>query len=347
MTEISRIGIDLAKSVFQVHAVDRDERVVLRRSFKRGALIAFLAKLQPCTIGMEACGSAHGWARRFQAMGQRVVLLPPAYVKPYVKRGKSDAADAEAICEAMARPGMRTVPVKTAEQQAMLALHRTRDGAVRERTAQVNRLRGLLAEFGLIAPKGQAGRMALLRLARAAAAELPPDLVVALEVLARQIAANDDAVEQLEARIAAAAKDCAQARLLQTIPGIGPITASAFVATIGDASRFRSPRHLSAWLGLTPRQDSSGGKTRLRGISKMGDGYLRRLLVLGATGQLRLARAGRSPNSAWINKLLASKPPRLVTLALANKIARIVRAVLATSQPYRAPAEHSPARRAA
>jgi len=335
MNEISRIGIDLAKSVFQLHGVDSREQVVLRRQYRRAALLELLAKLEPCVVGMEACATSHWWARQIQAMGHRVMLLAPVDVKRYARRGKSDAIDAAAICEAMSRPGMRTVPVKSVEQQAVLSLHRVREGLVRERTASVNRLRALLAEFGLIAGTGQSGLAALVARASDSAAALPNELKVGIEILLARIADAGARIKDIERHLTEQARSCPKAQLLQTIPGIGPLTATALAASLGDVGRFRSARHLAAWLGLTPRQHSTGGKTRLLGISKMGDGYLRRLLVLGATARLHRARTGKTPASEWINALLQRKPARLVSVAIANKTARIVWAVLRTGQPFR------------
>ncbi len=335
MEQISRLGIDLAKNVFQLHGVNAAEKAVLRRQYRRAPLIEFMARLAPCVVGLEACATSHWWARQLEAMGHRVMLLAPCDVKRYAQRGKSDAIDAAAICEAMSRPGMRTVPVKSVEQQAVLSLHRVREGLVRERTASVNRLRALLAEFGLIAGTGQSGLAALVARASDSAAALPDELKLGIEVLLARIADAGARIKDIERRLAEQARSCPKAQLLQTIPGVGPLTASAVSASLGDIARFRSARHLAAWLGLTPRQHSTGGKTRLLGISKMGDGYLRRLLVLGATARLHRARAGTTPASAWINALLQRKPARLVSVAIANKTARIVWAVLSTGQPFR------------
>lgn len=334
MEQVSRIGIDLAKSVFQLHGVDASEQVVLRRRVNRGQLLKLMARLAPCEVGMEACAMAHWWARQFAAMGHRVKLAPPAYVKPYVQRNKSDAADAAAICEAMARPGMRCVPVKSEAQQSVLALHRVREGLVREHTAAVNRLRALLAEFGLVAGGGRLGVSALL--ARVGQMELPEELRLCVELLQARLAQAEAQIKALEQRIEAQAKACPQARLLQSIPGIGPLTASALLASIGDIGRFRSARHLAAWLGLTPRLHQSGNTSRLGGISKMGDPHLRRLLVLGASSRLMALRAGRGPRpDPWLDALSQRKPWKLAAVALANKTARIVWAVLSSGQPYR------------
>jgi transposase len=339
MEKISRIGIDLAKSVFQLHGVDAAERVVLRRRCRRSEVLKLMARLAPCRVGLEACATAHWWARQLQAMGHAVVLLAPAAVKRYADRGKSDAIDAAAICEAMSRPTVRSVPVKSVEQQAMLSLHRVREGLVRERTASVNRLRALLAEFGLIAGTGRGGLAALVARATDSAAALPEDLQLGIELLLARIADADARLKQIERQLLERARLCPQAQLLQTIPGIGPITATALAASLGDIGRFRSARHLAAWLGLTPRQHSTGGKIRLGRISKMGDSYLRRLLVLGATARLVRVHQDRSATGAWIRALLERKSARLVTIAIANKTARIAWAVLRTGQPFR----HAPA----
>lgn len=335
--KISTIGVDIAKSVFYVHAVDGETGEVLRRKLGRRALARFFERLEPCVVGMEACGTSHYWGRLLQGLGHDVRLIPPAHVKPYVKRGqKNDAADAAAICEAVSRPGMWFVPVKTAEQQSLASLHRVRDRLIRTRTGHVNALRSQMAEVGVIAPRGRRGIWELSVLLRSGDDRIAAILRAALLELVEAIEDLTPRIDQLESMIVAAAKSDAMARLLMTIPGIGPITASALSALVGDVSRFRNARHFAAWLGLTPRQNSTGGKTRLGGITKMGDRYLRKLLVLGARSGLRTAKTAQTPLAAWTRRLLARRRPRQVSVALANKTARIAWAVMATSRPYRA-----------
>jgi transposase len=334
MVEIITIGLDIAKSVFQVHGVDASGSVVVRRQLRRAELLKYFGSLPPCLVGMEACGSAHYWARQIGALGHEVRLLPPAHVKPYVKRGKkNDAADAAAICEAVTRPQMRNVPLKSAEAQAVLMLHRARDLLVRQRTMLICAFRSHLAEFGVIAGQGK-GNFAKL-VASLDRHGLPAPALVALRLLAAQI---DDArakVDALEDEIVAQHRREEASRRLASIPGIGPIIASAIVASVPDASVFKSGRQLAAWLGLVPRQNSTGGKERLGGITKAGDRYLRRLLVIGATGLIRYKRKTIPGGLAWVTKLLAKKPVRLVTVALANKMARIAWAILCRNEIYR------------
>ncbi len=336
--EITTIGLDIAKRVFQVHGADRAGQAVLRRKLQRGDVLAFFAKLPACLVGLEACGTAHHWARAIAALGHTVRLLPPAYVKPYVKRGKTDAADAEAICEAVSRPSMRNVPLKTAEQQAVLSLHRVRDLLVRQRTMLINAVRGHMAEFGIIAPQGaqRVGELVALLLGEDEAA-LPALARQALRLLAGELQALEQRIAQAEAMILAWHKQSDASRRLAAIPGVGPITASAIVATVGDASQFRSARHFAAWIGLVPKQNSSGGKQRQGGISKQGNPYLRRLLVIGATAVIRHSsgRLAQTPSGAWAKSLLERRPARLASAALANKTARIAWALLAKSECYR------------
>lgn len=337
MTEISMIGLDLAKSVFQLHGVNAVGNVVLVKRLRRAQMMTFFERLSPCVIGMEACASAHDWARRLQSLGHEVRLLAPSDVKPYVRRGqKNDARDAAAICEAMQRPGMRFVPVKSVEQQSVLMLHKSRALLLRQRTMTVNALRGHLAEFGIVARTGFAGLRELVRQLRDET-QMPLPILVreTLLALAMQIDALTQTIKSLEQKILAWHKNNEASRRLADIPGVGPLSASALVATIGDVTRFRSGRHLAAWLGLVPRQHSSGGHERLGRISKMGDPYLRRLLVLGATSMLNRARGSHAPSLAWTQSLLARKPARLVSVALANKTARIVWALLARGDVYR------------
>ncbi len=337
--QVTTIGLDLAKHVFQVHGVDAEGRPALRKRLRRSEVAAFFAALPPCLVGMEACATAHHWARELRRLGHEVRLMPPAYVKPYVKRGKTDAADAEAICEAVARPTMRFVPTKTAEQQAALVLHRTRDLLVRQRTVLINALRGHMAEFGIVAPQG-AGRVGELVAAVVAdeeAGPLPPLARRALLALAAELQALGERIKAAEAAILAWHRDNEASRRLATIPGIGPITASAIAATVPDPAQFRSGRQFAAWIGLVPRQNSSGGKERLGRISKQGDRYLRRLLVVGATAVIRHARTRSAAEAGWLRGVLERRPARLASVALANKTARIAWAVPARGETYRGP----------
>lgn len=337
MQGVTTVGLDLAKNVFQVHAIDAGGKVLARRQLRRAELLTFFSGLPRCLVGMEACASAHHWARELAALGHEVRLMPAAYVKPYVKRGKTDAADAEAICEAVTRPTMRFVAVKTVEQQAVLMLHKTRDLLVRQRTMLVNALRGHLAEYGVVHRQGAVGVAAAVQALHEARDALPELARDALHTIADQLRDISAEVERIEARIVAWHRGNERSRRLATIPGIGPITASAIAAAVPDASVFRSGRQFAAWLGLTPRAHSSGGKERLGGISKQGDGYLRRLLVVGATAMVRLARrdAGRQP---WLAGLLGRKPAKVAAVALANKMARVAWAVTTRKEAYAATA---------
>jgi transposase len=332
---VETVGLDLAKNVFQVHAIDAEGKVLVRRQLRRAEVLKFFSDIPPCLIGVEACASAHYWARELIGLGHEVRLMPPAYVKPYVKRGKTDAADAEAICEAVTRPTMRFVAVKTPQQQAVLMLHKTRDLLVRQRTGLINALRAHLAEYGIISSKGPGGVVTLLKLLHGSQEQLPTHARSALHTIAAQLRSLAGEIERLEKQILAWHHGDNVSRRLATIPGIGPITASAIAATVSDASMFRSGRQFAAWLGLTPRPHSSGGKERLGGISKQGDGYLRRLLVVGATAVMRMARkdASRQP---WLAQLLTRKPPKIATVAFANKTARIAWAVMARNEVYAA-----------
>ncbi len=337
MEQITTIGLDLAKNVFQVHGVDAAGKVLARKQLRRAEVLRFFAALPPCLVGMEACGTAHHWARELTKLGHTVRLMLPAYVKPYVKRGKTDAADAAAIAEAVTRPTMRFVAVKTTEQQAILMLHKVRYLLVRQRTMLINALRGHLAEFGIIAARGPGGVTAAIAALHEAQDSLPMLARVALHGLVDQMRIVRDEVVKVEKRIVAQHRADDASRRLATIPGIGPITASAIAAAVPDATLFKSGRQFAAWLGLTPRTHSSGGKERLVGITKQGDGYIRRLLVIGATAVIRLARQDNA-SKAWAAKLLERKSARLVSVALANKAARIAWALLARNQSYLAPA---------
>lgn len=343
MGQAIRFGIDLAKSVIQVHGVDTSGEVVVRRQLRRGQVLQFFAEQPPALIGLEACGSAHYWGRELRALGHDARLMPAAYVKAYVKRNKNDARDAEASCEAVDRPTMRFVPIKTVEQQCGRALHRARNLLVRQRTQLANAIRGLLYEMGLTGSKGAGGIAQLLQRIETADAAIPPALLVSLAPLARQWRVVEAEVAALDKQILELARETPAARLLMTIPGVGPITAHAVVAAIGDGRQFKTARDFAAWVGLTRHNHDTGGKVRLTGrISKAGDQELRRLLVLGASSWLRQIRApGRTTfpaGSAWIRGVLARRPVRVAVVAQAAKTARIVWAVLTSGQPYRAPA---------
>jgi len=333
MQEITTIGIDLAKSVFQVHAVSGDGKVVLRRQVRRSQMLAFFAGLTPCLIGMEACAGAHYWARELARSGHEVRLMPPSYVKPYVKRGKTDAIDAEAICEAVTRPSMRFVPVKTEDQQATLMTHRARDFLVRQQTQLSNAIRAHLGEFGIVTAKGVHNVGRLLSLAEAAS--LPAPARQSIQVLADQFHDTHERIEAITTDIKAEAQRDAVARRLQTVPGIGPITASAIAASVPNVSNFKEARDLAAWIGLTPKPHSSGGKEKLGKITKMGNRYLRRLLYLGALAQIT-HRSRKPAGEDWLWKMLQRKPVKLVAIALAGRMARTVWALLKTGESYRA-----------
>lgn len=333
--KVTTTGIDLAKSVFQVHGVDEHGKTVLKKQLKREQVAPFFANLPTCLIGMEACGSAHHWARKLQSLGHTVRLIAPQFVKPYVKTNKNDAADAEAICEAVARPNMRFVPVKNVEQQAVLALHRVRQGFVKARTAQANQIRSLLAEFGLIVPQG-IGHIAarVPELIEDASNELPGSFRILIDQLLDHLKVLDTHVVNLEAKIKAWHRESEISRKLEQIPGIGPVTASALVATIGDAKAFESARQLAAWMGLVPRQHSTGGKAKLLSFSKRGDTYLRTLLIHGARSAILAAQRKAMKEDTWLGKLLLRRNPNVAAVALANKNARVVWALLAKDRTY-------------
>jgi transposase len=337
--EITTLGIDLAKSVFQLHGVDAEGAVVLQKKLRRGAVLDFLCKLEPCLIGMEACATSHHWAREIAELGHDVRLIPPAYVKPYVKRQKNDTADAEAICEAVSRPNMRFVPVKSEAQQSVLVLHRARDLLMRQRTMILNAIRAHLAEFGIIAAQGPHKIVALVaRLRDAVIPDVPEVARAALMALADQLDSLVTAIRAIEHQLLAWHRQNAASRRLETIPGVGLVTATALAASVPDPAVFRSGRQFAAWLGLAPRQSSSGGKDRLGHISKMGNGYLRRLLVVGATSVIRRAGTNDTRTGAWVRSLLSRKPTRVVTVAIANKTARTAWAMLVRREDYRAAA---------
>ena len=337
MGEVSIIGLDLAKTVFQAHGADASGAVVFRKKLRRDQLLAFFAGQPPCVVAMEACASAHYWAREIAALGHETRLIPAAYVKPFVKRQKNDMADAEAICEAAQRPTMRFVAGKSAEAQAAAVIFRTRDLLVRQRTQLINALRGHLAEFGFVVRQGVGHVTKLIELVGDPTSDLPAQARSVLALLVESLEALQAKISVLDRQIAARAKADATAKRLMTIPGVGPITATALVALAPAASTFRRGRDFAAWLGLTPRQHSSGGKERLGRISKMGERSLRRLLILGASSAAKAAARDGSRASPWLVQMLARKPKMLVTVALANKIARTVWALMAHGGTYKAP----------
>ena len=333
MREFIRIGVDLAKNSFQVHALESEGGRAVTRKLSRSAMRAFFAGIKPCLVGMEACGSAHYWARELRAMGHDVRLMPPAYVKPYVQRGKNDTVDAAACCEAVSRPAMRFVPIKSEEQQAMLMAHKTRDLLIRQRTMGVNALRGHLAEFGIIAAKG-IGRVEEL-VERATDASLPEMAKAALGVLVGQLDALDAAIADVTRRIANAHVRDPLSRLVASVPGVKALGASMIVASVPDPSVFRSGRDFAAWIGLTPRQHSTGGKEKLGAITKQGNRAIRRLLVLGAISVLRVAAKRKGALRDWLVALRARKPGKVAAVALANKLARMVWAIMTTGEAFR------------
>jgi transposase len=334
---ITTIGLDLAKSVFQVHGIDHEGQAVLRKKLRRGQMLKFFTTLSPCLIGMEACGSAHHWARALSAQGHQVRLIPPQYVRPFLKTNKHDAADAEAIAEALVRPTMRFTPIKSADQQAVLMLHRSRELLVKQRTMFINAIRGHCSELGMIASKGASRVKDLIAIIDDPEdARLPTIAREALGVLIAQLDTVKEAIRKLESKLQAWHRSQQSSQRLTTIPGVGVITATALVATIGDGSQFKSGRHLSAWLGLVPRQHSSGGKSRLGRISKRGDGYLRRLLVHGSRAVLRWQRGAPKKPSPWIEELLTRRPTNVVLVAMANKTARTVWAMMRDQQTFTA-----------
>ena len=338
MNEVITIGVDLAKNVFQVHGVDAEGDVVIGRQLRRSRVLPFFKKLPPCLIGMEACATAHHWARQLIEFGHEVKLMPPHYVKPYVKRGKNDAADAAAICEAVTRPTMRFVSVKGAEQQSVLMLHRTRELLVRQRTMLINAIRSHMAELGIVAPVGVPQVKKLLRIiADTDDARLPSLARTCLESLARQFLSLHDEIHAAEKRIHAWHRMSEVSRRLETIPGVGPIIASALAASITDPGVFKNGRELATWIGLVPRQNSTGGKQRLGKISKQGDQYLRWLLVAGAMSVIMHAKRRGTTNLPWLADIIARKPAKVAAVALANKTARIVWVLLRHGGTYQKP----------
>ncbi len=333
--KITTIGIDLAKVVFQIHGVDEHGKVAVRKQLKRAEMSTYFANMEPCLIGMEACGSAHHWARKLESYGHTVRLMAPQFVKPYVKTNKNDMADAEAICEAVGRPNMRFVAMKTVEQQAILSVHRARQGFVKARTAQANQIRGLLSEFGIVIPQGiRSITKQVPEILEDGENGLPGTMRNLIERLTDNLKEMDRQAKELEAQIQQWHREHEASRKLAEIPGLGPITASAIVATVGDAREFKNGRQLAAWMGLVPKQNSSGGKQTLLGISKRGDTYLRTLMIHGARAVIRVAESKAEPES-WMRKLMGRRNNNVAAVALANKNARIVWALLAHDRMFR------------
>jgi transposase len=329
------VGIDLAKNVFQIHAVNKNAKVVAKKQIRRNQMTLFFTNLEPCLVGMEACGGSHYWARELEKLGHTVKLMAPQFVKPYVKTNKNDAADAEAICEAVGRPNMRFVSIKNGEQQALLSNHRARQGFVKARTAQANQIRGLLAEYGIVIPKGiRHITQHLPEILEDGENNLPGLFRQLLHRLGEHFKNLDQQVGELEVQIHTWHRENAASRKLAQIPGIGPLTASALVATIGDAKCFDNGRQLAAWLGLVPRQHSSGGKPTLLGISKRGDTYLRTLLIHGARSMVRVAENKPNYKGSWLEQLLVRRSKNVAAVALANKNARTVWALLVHDKNY-------------
>ena len=338
MHTVTTIGLDIAKSVFQVHGIDAEDRVIIRRQLKRRYILAFFEKLPPCLIGIEACASSHYWSRELRALGHSVRLMPPAYVKPYVKRQKNDATDAEAICEAVTRANMRFVATKTPEQQSCLTLHRTRHLFIRQQTAVINAIRAHLAEFGIVAPIGRKGVEELLDVVANPSDKRVPDVArVCLVALGAQLRRLKEQILEFDRLIMAWHRSNEVSKRLNAIPGVGPILATALVASIADPKVFRSGRNFSAWIGLVPKQHSSGGKDRLGSISKQGDRYLRSLFMAGALAVIRYAKIHGTRHRPWLTALLARRPTKVAAIALANKIARMVWAMMARGERYKEP----------
>ena len=337
MEQVTTIGLDIAKHVFQVHGADAAGHVVFRKRVTRTKLLGFLAAQPPCIVAMEACAGAHYWARQIGKLGHEVRLIPPAYVKPFVKRQKNDAADAEAICEAAQRPSMRFVPVKTEEQQANAIVFRARDLLVRQRTQCVNALRGHLLEFGYVFPQGISHVATLVGLVEDPQSSVPESARIILQLLVDTFTALDGQIAALDSEINRRSKADPTARRLMTIPGVGPIVSTAITALVPAAEGFRAGRDFAAWLGLTPVQRSTGGKQKLGAVSKRGERTIRRLLIIGASAVVQQASRRGAPKGSWLARMLARKPKMLVTVALANKTARIVWALLVKGGVYRAP----------
>jgi transposase len=339
MQSITTIGLDIAKSVFQVHGVDVGGQVVIRRQLKRRHVLAFFQKLPPCLVGIEACASSHHWSRELQALGHTVRLMPPAYVKPYVKRQKNDATDAEAICEAVTRPNMRFVSTKTPEQQSCLTIHRTRHLLMRQQTSVTNAIRAHLAEFGIVAPVGRNGVEQLLSVVADANDKRLPEIARAcVAVLGAQLKMLKAQILDSDRMIRAWHRSNEMSKRLDECPGVGPVLATALVASVADPKAFRSGRDFSAWIGLVPKQNSSGGKERLGNISKRGDRYLRGLFTIGALAVIRYAKIHGTKHRPWLTALLARRPAKVAAIALANKLARMAWAMMAKGERYKEPA---------
>ena len=338
MEQVSTIGLDIAKNVFQVHGIDETGEVIVRRQLRRRQVLAFFGRLSPCLIGMEACATSHHWARELEKLGHDVRLMPPRYVKPYVKRNKNDAADAEAICEAVTRPTMRFVPVKTCEQQSVLMLHRTRQLFVRQRTTLINAIRAHLAEFGIVAGIGRNGVEVLLALISKGEDErIPSAARECLMALAAQLELVKRQILEADRRVLAWHRSSQVSKRLEAIPGVGPLIATALVASVPDPGAFRSGRDMSAWIGLVPKQNSTGGKQRLGSISKAGNRYLRRLLVVGALSVIKRAKQLGYTRHPWLVTLMQRRSVKIAAIALANKIARIAWAMMVRNESYRTP----------
>jgi transposase len=338
MQMVTTVGLDIAKSVFQVHGVDAAGQVVIRRQLKRRCVLAFFQKLPACLVGIEACASSHHWSRELKALGHTVRLMPPAYVKPYVKRQKNDAADAEAICEAVTRTNMRFVATKTPEQQSGLTLHRTRHLFIRQQTAVINVIRAHLAEFGIVAPVGRKGVEALLNVVTDSSDKRVPVVArMCLASLGAQLRRLKEQILEFDRLIMAWHRSNEASKRLDAIPGVGPVLATALVASIADPKAFRSGRNFSAWIGLVPKQHSSGGKDRLGNISKQGDRYLRSLFMAGALAVIRYAKIHGTTHRPWLTALLARRPTKVAAIALANKMARMVWAMMTRGERYKDP----------